>query len=71
MSDIRNIVKSKQKEAIPVVFVINKIDLAPYVEFDEEKCRAAISEVNPSARIIALSAKTGDGFKEWLDFLKA
>ena len=51
--------------------LINKIDLAPYVEFDEEKCRAAISEVNPSARIIALSAKTGDGFKEWLDFLKA
>lgn len=50
--------------------LINKMDLAPYVEFDEAACRAAIHEVNPKARIFAVSAKTGDGMDAWLAFLR-
>ena len=45
--------------------VINKMDLAPHVDFDEELCRGNISQVNPNAEIIALSSKSGDGFATW------
>jgi len=49
--------------------LINKIDLAPHVGFDEAACRAAIAAVNPHARIMTVSARTGDGMSAWLDFL--
>ena len=50
--------------------VINKIDIAEAVEFDEELCRANIAEVNPKAHILSLSAKTGEGMADWLAFLE-
>jgi len=49
--------------------LINKIDLAPHVDFDEAACRANIHSINPDARIITLSARTGEGMKAWLGFL--
>jgi hydrogenase nickel incorporation protein HypB len=51
--------------------VINKIDLAPHVGFDEARCRANIAEVNPGARVLTLSARTGEGIEGWLAFLHA
>jgi len=50
--------------------LINKIDLAPYVRFDEVRCRANIAEVNPEARVFSLSALTGEGMEAWIDWLK-
>jgi hydrogenase nickel incorporation protein HypB len=50
--------------------IINKIDLAPHVDFDEAQCRRNLAEVNPEARVIALSAKTGEGMEAWLALLK-
>lgn len=52
------------------VVIINKIDLAPHVDFDEATCRANINEVNPNARVLSLSAKTGQGMELWLAFLE-
>ncbi|SFP01328.1 hydrogenase nickel incorporation protein HypB [Cohaesibacter marisflavi] len=52
------------------VVIVNKIDLAPYVDFDEERISANIRQVNPQARIFMLSARTGEGMAEWIDFLK-
>jgi len=52
------------------VVVVNKIDLAPHVDFDMGTCAENIHAVNPEARIIPLSAKTGDGMEEWLGFLR-
>lgn len=52
------------------VVIVNKIDLAPYVDFDEERISANIRKVNPQARIFMLSARTGEGIAEWIDFLK-
>ncbi|WP_321449332.1 hydrogenase nickel incorporation protein HypB [uncultured Cohaesibacter sp.] len=52
------------------VVIVNKIDLAPYVDFDEERISANIRKVNPQARIFMLSARTGEGMAEWIDFLK-
>ena len=50
--------------------LINKIDLAIHVDFDEEKCRANINTVNPDAKILALSAKTGEGMCSWYQVCK-
>ena len=50
--------------------VVNKIDIAEAVEFDEALCRENIAQVNPEARIISVSAKSGDGMSEWLGFLQ-
>ena len=49
--------------------IINKIDVAPYFDFDLEKCREYIHLRNPKAEIIPVSAKTGEGMDavaQWL-----
>ncbi len=51
------------------VVLINKIDVAPYFDFDLEKCKEYIHMRNPKAEIIPICAKTGEGvdkFAEWL-----
>lgn len=50
--------------------VINKMDLAPYVDFDEETCRRNIAEVNSNAKVLCLSAKTDDGMEAWCSELE-
>lgn len=50
--------------------IINKMDLAPHVDFDEARCLANITEINPAAKVIQLSAKTGAGMDDWLDALR-
>ncbi|MFO7370305.1 MAG: hydrogenase nickel incorporation protein HypB [Bacteroidales bacterium] len=51
--------------------LINKTDLLPYVDFDLENFRNNAAKVNPHLQFISLSAKTGDGFEEWLGWLKS
>ena len=51
--------------------LINKTDVAPYFDFDMEKCRQNIAMRNPNAKIIPISAKTGEGIDEWCDWLSA
>ncbi len=51
------------------LIVINKIDLLPYVEFDLEKCIDEARRINPRAEIIALSATSGEGLKQWYDWI--
>ena len=51
------------------VVLINKIDVLPYFDFDLDKCRKNILMRNPKARIIPMCAKTGEGIKEWADWL--
>ena len=43
--------------------LINKIDVAPYFDFDLEQCREYILMRNPNARIFPISAKTGEGIE--------
>jgi hydrogenase nickel incorporation protein HypB len=52
------------------VLVITKTDTLPYFRFDLEKCRERVKKLNPGIRIFAVSAKTGDGMKEWEEWLK-
>ena len=43
--------------------LINKIDVAPYFDFDFEKCTEYIRMRNPKAVIFPISAKTGEGIE--------
>lgn len=49
--------------------VITKIDLAEAVEFNEESVKANIRAVRPGMRHFVVSAKTGAGLQEYLQFL--
>lgn len=51
------------------VVLINKMDVAPYFDFDLEKCKEYILMRNPKARIIPICAKTGEGIGEWAEWL--
>ena len=51
------------------VVVVNKMDVLPYFDFDLEKCQEHVRMRNPNARVIPISAKTGEGvdvFADWL-----
>ncbi|MCI9082227.1 MAG: hydrogenase nickel incorporation protein HypB [Lachnospiraceae bacterium] len=52
------------------VVLINKIDVLPYFDFDMEKCKEYIQMRNPKAKIIPISARTGEGFMEWTQWLR-
>lgn len=52
------------------VVLINKIDVAPYFDFDFEKCTEYIRMRNPKAVIFPISAKTGEGIETVADWLK-
>jgi hydrogenase nickel incorporation protein HypB len=51
------------------VAVITKNELAAAVEFDWEAARKSIESVRPGMQIFRLSAKTGEGMQEYLEFL--
>jgi hydrogenase nickel incorporation protein HypB len=52
------------------VTIINKIDLLPYVSFNLEEAKRNLKEINPQAQLKALSAKTGEGMEEWINWIK-
>ncbi len=52
------------------VVLINKIDALPYFDFDIEKAKQRILNLNPKAVFFPISAKTGEGvdaFCEWIE----
>jgi hydrogenase nickel incorporation protein HypB len=53
------------------VAVITKTDLAEAVDFDEQTLRANIQAVRPGMPQFLVSAKTGAGVKDYLQFLAA
>ena len=50
--------------------LINKMDVAPYFDFDLEKCKQYIQMRNPNAQVIPICAKTGQGIDKFADWLK-
>lgn len=59
----------------PVLFnqaklvVITKMDLSPYLDYNLEKTKTYIRQVNPKAKIIEVSAKSGEGMDQWVSYL--
>jgi hydrogenase nickel incorporation protein HypB len=51
------------------VAVITKNELSQAVEFDWEAARRSIESVRPGMQIFRLSAKTGEGMQDYLQFL--
>lgn len=51
------------------VLLVNKIDVLPYFDFDMEKLREYAHMRNPGLKIFPISAKTGEGFEPWLEWL--
>lgn len=49
--------------------LINKIDVAPYFDFDMDKLREYVGKLNKNVKIFPISAKTGEGVKEWCQWL--
>ena len=60
----------------PVMFnrtdltIINKIDLLPYVTFNLEQAKKDLATINPEAQLMGLSAQTGEGIEDWINWLK-
>ena len=52
------------------VVLINKTDVLPYFDFDMDKCREYIRARNEKAKVIPISAKEGEGFEEWISWLR-
>jgi hydrogenase nickel incorporation protein HypB len=52
------------------VVILNKIDLLPYVPFDESRFLKHVLQVNPSLRVISISAIHGDGLSGWYEWLQ-
>lgn len=53
------------------VVLLNKIDLAPYVDFDEAAFAAAVGQVRGEVDILRLSATRGDGMTGWYRWLRS
>jgi hydrogenase nickel incorporation protein HypB len=51
------------------VVVVNKIDLLPHLDFDLGSFLSNLKAVNPRARVIQASARTGEGVDEWCSWL--
>ncbi len=64
-------------EKYPVMFrkanllVITKMDMLPFVDFNMDKVVESAKRINPSIEIIKLSVKTGEGFEDWINYIRS
>lgn len=62
-------------EKYPLMFTetdclaLNKYDMMPYFDFDENRVCANYETVNPEAPLFRISSRTGDGVQELADFI--
>jgi hydrogenase nickel incorporation protein HypB len=49
--------------------LLNKIDLLPYIDFDQRSYAADLRKVTPHALLLPLSATSGTGMQAWYDWL--
>ncbi len=52
------------------VVLLNKIDLAPYLDADVATYTERIRQVNPTATVLPVSARTGEGMGDWFAWLR-
>ncbi len=53
------------------VMLLTKTDLLPHLDFDVEKCLGYARRVNPKIKTLLVSAKSGEGMEDWLDWIRA
>ncbi len=52
------------------VLLINKIDAMEHFNFNLEAVTERVTKLNPDIKIIPMSAKTGEGFEEWIGWIR-
>lgn len=63
-------------EKHPLIFstadliIVNKIDIAEAVNADADKMVRDARLINPRINVLKMSLKTGEGFGEWVDFVR-
>jgi hydrogenase nickel incorporation protein HypB len=50
--------------------LITKMDLAPYLDVNLDLIIANVRQMNPHAKIIPVSAKSGEGLESWFGWLR-
>ncbi|MEK7811727.1 MAG: GTP-binding protein, partial [Pseudomonadota bacterium] len=52
------------------LMLLNKCDLLPYLTFDADLAVANARRVNPNIKVIRISATSGEGLEEWLEWIR-
>lgn len=52
------------------IIILNKCDLLPYVDFDEEFFMKGVRALNKKAPVVKVSCKTSEGFEEVVSWIK-
>ncbi len=52
-------------------FLITKTDLLPYFDFSIDEAKEEALKLNQGLKIMELSATTGNGFEDWLTYLRS
>ncbi len=52
------------------LLLLNKTDLLPHLDFDVQACIDYARRVKPEIEVIQLSARSGEGMAQWLDWLQ-
>lgn len=53
------------------LMLLNKCDLLPYLEFNADLAIEYARRINPELHVIRISATSGEGMPEWLDWIRA
>ena len=74
---VLSVVEGDDKPAkYPVIFrnskvaILNKMDLLALVDTNLESMKEDILKINPDIKIFEVSCRTGEGLKEWIDWLE-
>lgn len=51
--------------------LLNKVDLAPHCDVDLDLYEKNLRRVNPGIEVIRVSARTGEGMENWLNWLRS
>ena len=49
--------------------IVSKMDTLPVFDFDMSEFESTVTSLNPSAPIFPISAKTGNGMQNWIDWI--
>ncbi|MDO8294718.1 MAG: hydrogenase nickel incorporation protein HypB [Gallionella sp.] len=52
------------------MMLLNKCDLLPYLTFDADLAIEYAHRINPKLQVIRISATSGEGMQEWLEWIK-
>jgi len=53
------------------VLLLNKLDLLPGSDFSRRAFLAAVKKINPGLPVIEVSCRTGEGTREWAEWIKS